>query len=48
MKYNVDFYLRIGWKFVDLYYCYQVTPLFADNKGPKIRPMSLGISFSLF
>lgn len=48
MKYNVDFYLRIGWKFVDLYYCYQVTPLFADNKGPKIRPMSLGISLSLF
>lgn len=48
MKYNIDFYTRIGWKFVDVYYCFQVTPLFADNKGPKIRPMSLGISLSLF
>lgn len=47
-KFNIDFYLRIGWKFVDVYYCYQVTPLFADTKGPKIRPMSLGISLSLF
>ena len=48
MKYNIDFYTRIGWKFVDVYYCYQVTPLFADHKGPKIRPMSVGISLSLF
>lgn len=48
MKYNIDFYTRIGWKFVDVYYCFQVTPLFADNKGPKIRPMSLGVSLSLF
>ncbi|MBQ1780824.1 MAG: hypothetical protein II001_05265 [Bacteroidales bacterium] len=47
-KFNIDFYARIGWKFVDVYYCYQVTPLFADAKGPKIRPMSLGISLSLF
>lgn len=48
MKYNIDFYARIGWKFVDVYYCYQVTPLFADGKGPKITPMALGISLSLF
>lgn len=48
MKFNIDFYARIGWKFVDVYYCYQVTPLFSEAKGPKIRPMSLGISFSLF
>lgn len=48
MKYNIDIYTRIGWKFVDLYYCFQPTPLFADNKGPKIYPMSLGISLSIF
>lgn len=48
MKFNIDFYARIGWKFVDVYYCYQVTPLFAESKGPKIRPMSVGISLSLF
>ena len=48
MKYNIDFYTRIGWKFVDVYYSFQVTPLFTEYKGPKIYPMSLGISFSLF
>lgn len=48
MKYNIDFYTRIGWKFVDVYYCFQVTPLFTEYKGPKIYPMSLGISLSLF
>ena len=47
-KYNVDVYTRIGWKFVDVYYSFQVTPLFTENKGPKIRPMSVGISLSLF
>jgi hypothetical protein len=47
-KYNIDVYTRIGWKFIDLYYCFQPTPLFADAKGPKIYPMSLGISLSIF
>jgi hypothetical protein len=48
MKYNVDVYARIGWKFVDVYYSFQFTPLFADNKGPKIYPMSVGLSLSIF
>lgn len=48
MKYNIDVYARVGWKFVNVYYCFQPTPLFADNKGPKIYPMSLGISLSIF
>ncbi|MCQ2284765.1 MAG: PorT family protein [Bacteroidales bacterium] len=48
MKYNVDVYARIGWKFVDAYYCFQLTPLFEAGKGPKIYPMSVGLSFSLF
>ena len=47
-KYNIDVYTRIGWKFIDLYYCFQPTLLFADAKGPKIYPMSLGISLSIF
>lgn len=47
-KYNIDVYARIGWKFVDAYYSLQLTPLFEPNKGPKIYPMSVGISFSLF
>ncbi len=48
MKYNVDVYARIGWKFVDAYYSFQVTPLFTPGKGPKIYPMSVGISLSIF
>lgn len=48
MKYNVDVYARIGWKFVDAYYSFQLTPLFEAGKGPKIYPMSVGLSFSLF
>lgn len=48
MKYNVDVYARIGWKFVDAYYSIQLTPLFEAGKGPKIYPMSVGLSFSLF
>ncbi|MCR4965508.1 MAG: outer membrane beta-barrel protein [Bacteroidales bacterium] len=48
LKYNVDVYTRIGWKFVDLYYSFQVTPLFEAGKGPKIHPMSVGISLSIF
>ena len=48
MKYNIDVYARIGWKFVNVYYCFQPTPLFADAKGPKITPMSIGFSLSIF
>ncbi len=47
-KYHVDVYTRIGWKFIDLYYSLQVTPLFEAGKGPKIYPMSVGFSLSLF
>lgn len=48
LKYNVDVYTRIGWKFVDFYYSFQLTPLFEAGKGPKIYPMSVGFSLSLF
>jgi len=45
---NFDVYMRCGWKFVAVYYSYQVNKLFIDGKGPKINPMSMGISLSLF
>jgi len=45
---HFDVYARCGWKFVAVYYSYQVNKLFTDGKGPKINPMSMGISLSLF
>jgi hypothetical protein len=47
-KINFDAYIRCGWKFVGVYYSYQVNKLFNDGKGPAVNPMSLGISLSLF
>ena len=47
-KYNFDVFLRFGWKYVSFYYSYQVNSLIEDGKGPKIHPMSLGITISLF
>ena len=45
---NFDVYARCGWKFIAVYYSYQVNKLFTDGKGPAINPMSMGISLSLF
>ncbi|MCL2434619.1 MAG: hypothetical protein FWD09_00600 [Lentimicrobiaceae bacterium] len=45
---NFDAYIRCGWKFVGVYYSYQVNKLFNEGKGPAVNPMSLGISLSLF
>jgi len=49
-KVNFDAYIRCGWKFVGVYYSYQVNKLFNVNegKGAAVNPMSLGISLSLF
>jgi hypothetical protein len=47
-KVNFDVYMRCGWKFVAVYYSYQVNKLFNEGKGPAVNPMSLGISLSLF
>jgi hypothetical protein len=47
-KINFDAYIRCGWKFVGIYYSYQVNKLFSEGKGPAVNPMSLGISLSLF
>jgi len=48
MNYNFDVYARIGWKGLGLYYSYQVTSMFKDGLGPKINPMTVGISVSPF
>jgi len=47
-KVNFDVYMRCGWKFVAVYYSYQVNKLFNEGKGPAVNPMSVGISLSLF
>jgi len=47
-KVNFDVYMRCGWKFVGVYYSYQVNKLFNEGKGPAVNPMSMGISLSLF
>jgi hypothetical protein len=47
-KVNFDVYFRCGWKFVAVYYSYQVNKLFIEGKGPAVTPMSMGISLSLF
>ena len=47
-KFNCDVYMRIGWKFVNVYYSYQINKLFEKDKGPQISPMAVGISLSIF
>ena len=47
-KVNFDVYMRCGWKFVGVYYSYQVNKLFNEGRGPAVNPMSVGISLSLF
>jgi len=47
-KVNFDIYVRCGWKFVAVYYAYQVNRLFNEGRGPAVNPMSVGISLSLF
>ncbi|MDR2868256.1 MAG: hypothetical protein LBV46_01795 [Bacteroidales bacterium] len=47
-KYNFDVYTRIGWKFVNVFYSFQINKLFVKDKGPQICPMSVGISLSIF
>ena len=47
-KFNFDVYLRTGWKFVGVYFCYEVTSLFTKDKGPQLHPMSLGLTINFF
>lgn len=47
-KFSADVYLRMGWKSFGIYYSYQLNKVFETGKGPKMNPMSLGISIALF
>jgi hypothetical protein len=47
-KYHFDVYMRTGWKYVSVYYCWQLTSFFVQGEGPKITPMSLGFTWNLF
>ena len=47
-KFSADVFVRAGWKAIGVFYCYQINKVFTDGKGPKMNPMSIGISISLF
>ena len=47
-KFNFDVYARCGWKFVSVFYSYQVNKVFENGKGPLVSPMSLGLTITLF
>jgi|LSQX01.3.fsa_nt_gb hypothetical protein len=39
---------RVGWKFVTLTGSFPLTTVFVKDKGPAVKPASLGISISLY
>jgi len=43
-KIPVEVTFRTGWKFVSVYGSYMITKMFDADKGPKINPISVGIS----
>ena len=47
-KFSADVFIRTGWKSFGVYCSYQMTNIFKDGKGPKMHPLSVGISISLF
>ena len=47
-KFHFDVYLRTGWKYVGVYVNYQLTPLFENKKGPKMTPLSIGVTWNIF
>ncbi|MDZ7777195.1 MAG: outer membrane beta-barrel protein [Bacteroidales bacterium] len=40
--------LRLGYKWIDLFAYYSLTPVFEENKGPEMYPISIGISVVKF
>lgn len=40
--------LRLGYKWIDLFAYYSLTPVFEENKGPEMYPVSVGISVVKF
>jgi hypothetical protein len=41
--FKVDAIAKVGWGVLNLYATYSLTPMFQDNKGPKLYPFSIGI-----
>ncbi len=42
--FSCDATVRVGWNFLNLFANYALTPMFQNNKGPKLYPFSVGIS----
>ena len=42
------FTARAGYKNINLYGTYYMTPLFREGKGPVLHPFEVGVSFSIF
>jgi len=43
-KYPVEFTFKTGWKFVSVNVSYMITKFFEEGKGPRIYPVSFGIT----
>lgn len=46
LRYGVT--ARIGYRAINIYANYNLTPLFEKNKGPELYPFSIGLSFHFF
>jgi hypothetical protein len=43
-KIPVEFTFKTGWKFVSIYASYMITKMFEAEKGPRIYPISIGVT----
>lgn len=47
-EYRFTPFVRVGWKWVNVTASYGLTGMYEQNKGPQMRPISLGLSFTPF
>lgn len=40
--------LRTGYRFINIFTTYELTPLFIENKGPKLHPFTVGVTLLSF
>lgn len=45
---TLDATARVGYRWVNLWATYSLTPLFENGKGPEVYPLTVGLSFSIF
>lgn len=45
---TLDATARVGYRGVNLWATYSLTPLFENGKGPEVYPITVGLSFSIF